>query len=47
MFGQPGDPAKVTRTIDVVMNDNMRFDPSSINVRRARPCASWCATPAR
>ena len=33
MFGQPGDPAKVTRTIDVVMNDNMRFDPSSINVK--------------
>lgn len=33
MFGQPGDPAKVTRTIDVVMSDNMRFEPSSINVK--------------
>ena len=33
MFGQPGDPAKVTRTIDVVMNDNMRFEPSTIDVK--------------
>src|SRR5574337_632261 len=31
MFGQPGDPAKVTRTIDVVMNDNMRFDPGMVH----------------
>lgn len=33
MLGQPGDPARVTRTIDVVLNDNMRFEPSSIDVK--------------
>ncbi len=31
--GRPGDPAKVDRTIDVVMNDSMRFEPSQINVK--------------
>lgn len=33
MFGQPGDPAKVTRTVDVVLDDDMRFHPSSIDVK--------------
>lgn len=33
MIGQPGDPAKVTRTIDVVMSDDMRFHPSTIDVK--------------
>ncbi len=32
-MGKAGDPAKVTRTIQVEMNDNMRFVPSSITVR--------------
>lgn len=31
--GRPGDPAKVDRTIDVVMDDSMRFKPSQINVK--------------
>src|SRR3546814_16819495 len=27
-IGQPGDPAKVTRTIEGTMDDSMRFTPS-------------------
>ena len=33
-FGQTGDPKKVTRTIDVRMNDRMQFIPSSIRVKQ-------------
>lgn len=33
-YGKPGDAAKVTRTINVEMNDSMRFKPASINVKR-------------
>lgn len=32
--GQPGDPKKVSRTINVEMSDTMRFNPSSIVVKR-------------
>ena len=31
--GHLGDPAKVTRTIDVAMSDDMRFAPDSITVK--------------
>src|SRR3546814_3505629 len=31
--GQPGDAAKVTRTIELVMDDTMRFAPSQFNVK--------------
>ncbi|WP_354687338.1 cupredoxin family protein [Cupriavidus necator] len=31
--GQPGKPAKVSRTIDVAMSDTMRFTPDSITVK--------------
>jgi uncharacterized cupredoxin-like copper-binding protein len=31
--GQPGDPAKVTRTIELTMDDTMRFTPDDIQVR--------------
>ncbi len=31
--GQPGDPAKVTRTIELTMDDTMRFTPDEINVK--------------
>lgn len=31
--GRPGDPAKVTRTIEVTMNDTMRFIPGEIKVK--------------
>ncbi len=31
--GQDGDPAKVTRTISVEMNDSMRFTPEKISVK--------------
>ncbi|MER1966088.1 cupredoxin family protein [Castellaniella sp. GW247-6E4] len=30
--GQPGDPAKVTRTIELTMDDTMRFTPAEIRV---------------
>ncbi len=31
--GRPGDPAKVSRTIEVSMDDNMRFTPDRIRVK--------------
>jgi len=31
--GQPGDPAKVDRVIDMTMNDTMRFTPDRITVK--------------
>lgn len=33
-IGQPGDVAKVGRTITIDMSDNMRFTPSSLQVRQ-------------
>lgn len=33
-LGKPGNPAKVSRTIEVDMNDNMRFTPANIAVKR-------------
>jgi uncharacterized cupredoxin-like copper-binding protein len=33
-YGKPGDPARVSRTVEVETNDNMRFNPSSIAVKR-------------
>jgi uncharacterized cupredoxin-like copper-binding protein len=33
-IGQPGDPKKVSRTVQVTMNDQMRFQPSGITVRQ-------------
>ena len=32
-IGHPGDPLKVTRTIEVTMDDSMRFTPSEILVK--------------
>ena len=32
-IGKPGDPARVSRTIEVRMGDDMRFIPSLINVK--------------
>jgi uncharacterized cupredoxin-like copper-binding protein len=34
VLGKPGDPGKVTSTIEVEMNDAMRFRPDSIQVER-------------
>ena len=34
LLGQPGNPAKVTRTMDIVMSDAMRYTPASIKVKR-------------
>ncbi|HRP96234.1 MAG TPA: cupredoxin family protein [Rhodocyclaceae bacterium] len=31
--GRPGDPAKVSRTIELVMDDSMRYSPSEITVK--------------
>lgn len=33
-LGQPGDPAKATRTVVVSMSDSMRFTPSRIAVKK-------------
>lgn len=33
LIGKAGDPAKVTRSVTVDMNDTMRFTPASISVR--------------
>jgi uncharacterized cupredoxin-like copper-binding protein len=33
-LGKPGDPLKVTRSVEVEMNDTMRFRPDSIQVKR-------------
>mgnify|MGYP002336278713 CR=1 FL=1 len=33
-LGQPGNPAKVTRTVDVEMSDAMRYAPASVKVKR-------------
>mgnify|MGYP001575112931 CR=1 FL=1 len=32
--GKPGDPNKVSRTIQVLMSDDMRFTPAQVNVKR-------------
>lgn len=32
-IGKAGDPKKVSRTIEVVMNDQMRFLPDKVNVK--------------
>lgn len=31
--GKPGDPAKVSRTIKITMDDDMRFDPGTLDVK--------------
>jgi uncharacterized cupredoxin-like copper-binding protein len=33
-LGKPGDPGKITRSIQVEMNDTMRFKPANIKVKR-------------
>lgn len=33
-LGKAGDPKKVSRTVEITMNDTMRFTPSSVAVKR-------------
>ncbi len=33
MNGKPGDPAKVDRTVDITVGDDMRYTPSIIDVK--------------
>ena len=33
-FGKPGDPARVSRTIEVDMADTMRFTPAHVTVKK-------------
>jgi uncharacterized cupredoxin-like copper-binding protein len=33
-IGKPGDPKKVSRTIQVLMSDDMKFTPAKIDVKR-------------
>ncbi|HJV60985.1 MAG TPA: plastocyanin, partial [Albitalea sp.] len=35
-FGREGDPAKVTRTIRIAMNDAMRFTPGEVAIKRGQ-----------
>lgn len=32
--GKPGDPAKVSRTVEVLMDDTMRFTPAQVQVKK-------------
>ena len=32
-LGKPGDAAKVSRTVEITMNDTMRFNPASVSVK--------------
>ena len=34
MHGKSGDPKKVSRAIQVIMSDDMKFTPANINVKR-------------
>jgi uncharacterized cupredoxin-like copper-binding protein/Cu/Ag efflux protein CusF len=33
-FGKPGDPKNVSRTVEITMNDTMRFKPARVAVKR-------------
>jgi uncharacterized cupredoxin-like copper-binding protein len=33
-YGKPGDPSKVSRTVEIVMSDAMRFTPAAITARK-------------
>ena len=33
-LGAPGDPTKVTRTVEIGMSDDMRFRPASVEVKK-------------
>ncbi|MBX9813034.1 MAG: cupredoxin family protein [Burkholderiales bacterium] len=33
-LGKPGDPGKVSRTIEIEMGDDMRFKPANVTVKR-------------
>ena len=33
-IGKPGDAGKVDRTVEIIMNDTMRFSPSSVAVKK-------------
>ena len=34
VFGRPGDPKKVSRTVNIDMSDVMRFSPASLTVKQ-------------
>ena len=38
-IGKPGDPARATRTVNVDMDDSMRFTPTASRSRPEKPCA--------
>src|SRR5258706_776877 len=33
-LGRPGNPKKISRTIEITMSDAMRFDPASVSIKR-------------
>ena len=40
-LGKPGDAAKVSRTMEVDMNDTMKFTPSAIKVKKGETIRMW------
>jgi uncharacterized cupredoxin-like copper-binding protein len=46
-FGEPGDPAKVVRTVSVTMLDTMRFEPEIIEVRQGETIRIALANPGK
>ena len=45
IYGQPGDSSKVSRTIEVTMDDSMRFTPSQIDVKQGETVRFFMTTP--
>lgn len=35
-LGQPGDPAKVDRIIEIAVSDDMRFSPDVVRIKRGQ-----------
>ena len=35
-LGKPGDPAKVNRTIEIAVGDDMRFSPNEVRIKRGQ-----------
>ncbi len=35
-LGKPGDPAKVDRTIEIAVSDDMRFSPNEVRIKRGQ-----------
>ena len=36
VLGKPGDPARVDRTIEIAVSDDMRFSPNEVRIKRGQ-----------